>query len=94
MPSLKAQLTVKLDASSLVQTFLTNVGGPAGTLQGIADPTPASALTDVNAQLGAIDLGTVLATQVFQARHHLRELLRLGRKEEDRVLRRAFFWIE
>lgn len=59
MPSLKAQLTVKLDASSLVQTFLTNVGGPAGTLQGIADPTPASALTDVNAQLGAIDLGSI-----------------------------------
>ena len=59
MPSLKAQISVKLDASTLVQTFLTNVGGPAGTLKGIADPTPASALTDVNTKLGAIDLKSV-----------------------------------
>src|SRR5262245_61084172 len=62
MPSLKAQLTVKLDASTLVQTFLSNVGGPVGTLAGIADPTPADAVSDVNSQLGGLDLGSLDST--------------------------------
>jgi hypothetical protein len=59
MPSLRAQLTIKLDASSLVQTFLTNVGGPAGQLTAIADPTPASALTDIDGQLNGLNLGSL-----------------------------------
>ena len=59
MPSLKSQLSAKLDASTLVQTFLTSVGGPAGALQGITDPTPPTAIGDVNTQLGAIDVGSL-----------------------------------
>jgi hypothetical protein len=59
MPSLRAQLTVRLDASSLVQAFLTNVQGSAAALQGITDPTPASPLATVNTDLAGIDLGSL-----------------------------------
>src|SRR5687768_15037342 len=59
MASLRAQLTIKLDASSLVHTFLTNVQGSADALQGITDPTPASQLAAVNADLAGIDLGSL-----------------------------------
>ena len=62
MASLRSQLSGKLDVSALVQTFLTNVQGPAGTLQGITDPTPASAVTDIDTQLGGLDLGSLGAT--------------------------------
>ncbi|MEO8619778.1 MAG: hypothetical protein ABI625_01860 [bacterium] len=59
MPALRAQLTVKLDASSLVQTFLANVGGPASALQGITDPTPASSLGDISTQLSGLNTGSL-----------------------------------
>src|SRR3990172_3678131 len=59
MPSLRAELTLKLDASSLVEGFLTNVQGPASALQGITDPTPAGQLAAVNADLGNLDLGSL-----------------------------------
>ena len=59
MPSLKTQFAAKLDASSLVQTFLTNVQGSAGALQGITDPTPADQLSSVNTDLGGINLGSL-----------------------------------
>jgi hypothetical protein len=59
MAALRAELTVKLDASSLIQTFLTNVQGSVDALQGITDPTPASQLAAVNADLAGIDLGSL-----------------------------------
>jgi hypothetical protein len=59
MPSLKTQLAGKLDASSLVQTFLTNVQGSAGTLQGITDPTPAGQLASVNGDVSGLNLGSL-----------------------------------
>src|SRR5262245_25975457 len=55
MASLRAELGVRLDASSLVQTFLANVQGPAAALQGIADPTPADAVAGIDADLGGVD---------------------------------------
>src|ERR1051325_3468248 len=58
MPSLRTQLSAKLDVSSLVQDFLTNVEGSSGTLQGISDPTPAEGLESINTQLGGLDLGS------------------------------------
>jgi hypothetical protein len=59
MPSLKTQLAGKLDASSLVQTFLTNIQGSAGTLQGISDPTPAGQLASVTSGVSGLNLGSL-----------------------------------
>jgi hypothetical protein len=59
MASLRAQLTLKLDASSLVQGFLTDVDTPAGALTGIADPTPPESLAAIDADLGGPDLGSL-----------------------------------
>lgn len=59
MPSLKTQLSGKLDASALVGTFVSSVAGPAGSLTGISDPTPASSIGDINTQLGGIDSGSL-----------------------------------
>src|SRR6185436_4052435 len=65
MPSLRAQFTVKLDASMLIGTFLSSVGtpgtpgSPAAALQAITDPTPADAVSGINSQLGGLDLGSL-----------------------------------
>ncbi len=59
MASLRAELTVKLDASSLVHTFLTSVQGSADALHGITDPTPAPRLAAVDTDLAGLDLGSL-----------------------------------
>lgn len=62
MPSLKTQLADKLDVSSLVQTFLTNVQGSTGALHAITDPTPAGGLSSVHSDLGGLSLGSLDGT--------------------------------
>jgi hypothetical protein len=62
MASLRAQLSLKLDVSSLVGGFLTDVNGPASSLQAITDPTPTGDLSDINARMGGLDLGSLGTT--------------------------------
>ncbi len=57
MASLRADLSVKLDVSSLVQGFVSSAGASVGSLQGIADPTSASQLAEINDGLGGVQLG-------------------------------------
>src|SRR5262245_40227756 len=57
MPSLRAELSVKLDASTLVQSFLTKIAGPAGALQGISDPLSAGQLDSIRQGAAGISLG-------------------------------------
>src|SRR5262245_41685721 len=59
MASLRAELAVRLDVSSLVQASLANVQGSAGALNGITDPTPAAPLAAVNTDLAGLDLGSL-----------------------------------
>ncbi len=62
MASLKMELSSKLDASSLVESFLSNVEGPASALTGIADPTPASSVSDINSQIGGLNTESLGST--------------------------------
>ncbi|HEY9227486.1 MAG TPA: hypothetical protein VIP11_12605 [Gemmatimonadaceae bacterium] len=59
MASLRAELSLKLDVSTLVQGFVGDVAGPAGQLTAIADPTPASGLADVNSQIDGLSLDSL-----------------------------------
>ena len=62
MASLRADLSVKLDVSSLVQGFLTNAGGSIASLQGIADPTSPAQLAAIDDGVGGVQLGGLDAT--------------------------------
>ncbi len=62
MPSLRAELSVKLDVSSLAQAFLASTGGPAAALQGIADPSSPSQLASIDGALDGVNVGSLDGT--------------------------------
>lgn len=62
MASLRADLSVKLDVSTLVTGFVASAGGSVASLQGIADPTSPAQLGAIGDGLGGVQTGDLDAT--------------------------------
>ncbi len=62
MASLRDDLSVKLDVSSLVQGFVASAGGSVASLQGIADPTSPAQLGAISDGLDGVQLDGLDAT--------------------------------
>lgn len=62
MASLRADLSVKLDVSTLVTGFVSNAGGSVASLQGVADPTSPAQLGAIGDGLDGVQLGDLDAT--------------------------------
>jgi hypothetical protein len=56
---LRAELTVKIDAGSLVQGLLTSLGGPAGRLAAVSVPESAGELTAVASATADVDASAI-----------------------------------
>ncbi len=62
MASLRADLSVKLDVSTLVSGFVASAGGSVTSLQGIADPTSPAQLGAIGDGLDGVQTGELDAT--------------------------------
>ena len=61
MASLKAELSVKLDASSLAGSFLAEIDTPLGSLEAFASPVTPEQIADLSGRTGSLDASSIEA---------------------------------